>query len=147
METAQTVQKTVRIHADLSTVWKALTDPRKMRLWMSEKPIEIISGWKAGSSISIHGKMEQFAYATKGTILKWIPDEAFHYSYWNEISAMPDVPENYSVLEFNLSQQETITTVDFKQSNFKGEATYEHAKFFWNVALEVMKKMIEDKAF
>ena len=137
------VRKTVTIHADVSTVWKALTDPEVMKLWMWDSEIEILSDWNIGSSLSIRNTMNGKSYESKGTILQLEPNKVFQYSYWNSISRVPDEPENYSILDFRLFAEGDETRLLFTQSNFVGEATFEHANFYWNTALEVMKQFIE----
>ncbi len=143
MKSKKIVTKTININSPVSKVWEAITNPQIMKLWMSDSVIDIISNWEIGSPISIHGKFDMVSYESKGIILKFEPNIVFQYSYWNKISKVPDIPENYSIIEFRLLQLENQTQLNFTQSNFVGEATFEHARFYWNISLEVMKKLVE----
>lgn len=140
------MQKTILIDAPASVVWRVITEPALMKEWMSDTPVEIHSSMTVGGPFSIHGKMEDYAYASKGTILHFIKEQRFSYNYWNSISRVADIPENYSVIDLMLEPHENGTLLSISQSNFIGEAVAEHAKFYWNGASVALKKLAEEIA-
>lgn len=135
------VSKSININASSSKVWEALTNPNLMKQWMMDAEIEIKTNWEPGSPIIISGKMNgHFEY--KGTILQFEPEKILRYNSWTKISRLPDLPENYSVIEFRLTEgnQTELTVI---QSNLIAEAAYEHANFYWTSALNVLKHIAE----
>ncbi|MES2558094.1 MAG: SRPBCC domain-containing protein [Bacteroidota bacterium] len=141
--TSPTVTKSVHILAPASTVWAAITEPSLLQQWMSESPITVTSEATVGGIFLIKGKMNGAPYESKGSILTWEPQHHFQYSYWNKISRIPDIPENYSVLDFTLTPQENGTLLTFTQHNFIGKATFEHSNYYWGVALVLLKRFLE----
>jgi uncharacterized protein YndB with AHSA1/START domain len=135
------VYKCINLSAPPAEVWKALTDPERIKLWMSDGEIEVISDWKTGGSIFIRGNVNG-KHEYKGTILEMQTGLLLRYSSWSEISRLPDRPENYSVVEFRVSPVETGTRLEVSHSNLIAEAAFEHSNFYWGNALEVLKNVI-----
>jgi uncharacterized protein YndB with AHSA1/START domain len=137
------VRRSVLINADPDSVWKTITEPENISAWISEKPIKIISEWKLGSGIVFESEWNGRLNIDKGIILELKKPEIFRYSFWTHISRMPDIPENYAVIEFILEEHGTQTLLSVIHSNLIMEAGYEHANFFWIVALNEIKKLAE----
>ena len=142
MEAGKTVNKTISIKAASATIWNALTNPELIKLWMSDAELEIISGWVTGSPIifktNLNGKHE-----FKGKILQLEPGKVFQYSSWSKISRLPDIPENYSLIEFRLIPTENQTILSVTHSNLIAKAAVEHSNYYWNVALELIRRLVE----
>jgi uncharacterized protein YndB with AHSA1/START domain len=136
--------KTVKIDAPTSSVWEALTNAELMKKWMFETEIHIITDWKIGSPIVIRGNMNGKDFENKGTVLKFVPRRILQYSHLSSLSRLLDKPENYSILEFRLVQMEGQTTLTLTVINFPTESIYKHLAFYWNVAPEVLKRMLEE---
>jgi hypothetical protein len=115
-----------------------------LKLWMSDADLEVVSDWKAGSPISIRGKANG-NYEYKGTILKFEPGKVLQYNSWVSISRLPDLPENYSIVEFTLAEKDNQTELKLTHSNLIAEAAFEHSRFYWRTALGMIKKIIEEK--
>jgi hypothetical protein len=62
---------------------------------------------------------------------------------WSRLSRLPDLPENYTVVRFELMPSDEGTTVTLAHSNFQNEAIYGHANFYWATALHRLKKVAE----
>src|SRR5579859_3503959 len=97
------VNKAIAVDAPPAKVWEALTTPDLIRQWLSESAIDTISDWKVGSSIIQQGNLHGIKFQNKGTILQTEPGRLLRYTQWNNISRLPDIPENYSVIEFQLT--------------------------------------------
>jgi uncharacterized protein YndB with AHSA1/START domain len=137
------VSKTIIINAPASKVWDTLTKPKLMKLWMSDGEIEIISDWKIGSPFVIHSNVNG-KHEYKGEILQLELVKVFQYSSWSKISKLPDTSENYSLIEFKLEPYENKTTLSITHNNLIAKAAVEHSNFFWNIALQEIKKMCEN---
>ena len=139
------VRKTIRINASLSDVWETITTPTLMRGWLSDTPIDVVSEWKEGSNMIFKGTWHNRAYEDKGTILAYAPEKLFRYAFWSHLSQIPDVPENYSVVEFSLSPDGDDTEVTLTQSNFVSDTIYRHSNYYWTLTMDRLKKTIENK--
>lgn len=137
------IEKTLHINAPASKVWNTLTDPALMKLWMSDSEITINSTWEPGSSIVFCGNLHGIIYESKGTILQFEREKILQYNFWTTLSQHEDIPENYSIITHRLTSANDQTTLTFIQTNFVTEVSYNHFYFYWNVALELMKKLSE----
>ena len=135
--------KTVTIAAPASRVWQALTDPEIMKKWMFDTEIHIITDWQVGGPIVIRGNFNGKDFENNGTVLRFEPEELLQYSHLSSSSRLPDLPKNHSVLEFKLAPSENQTSLTLTLSNFPTESIYKHLAFYWNVTLEVLKRLIE----
>ncbi len=144
MMIAEIVSKTIHINAPVLAVWNALTNHDIIKLWISEGEINVISDWKVGSSIVFSGSWHGIELKDKGTICKFEPGKVLQYNYWSKLSRLPDAPENYSVISFELSSKENQTIVTLTQTNFVTETMYKHSNFYWGVALEMLRKVVLD---
>ena len=142
MEFDKTISKTITINATTSKVWNYLTKPELIKLWMSDAEMEITSDWITGSKIifqtTVNGKQEY-----KGKILRFELEKVFEYTSYSEIFRLPDISENYSIIEFRLTPLKNQTTLSITHSNLVAETAIEHSNFYWNGALHNIKKLIE----
>lgn len=53
------------------------------------------------------------------------------------------MPESYSVFTFDLTPVAQQTSLTLTLHNFPTEAIYKHLAFYWNVASEGLRKLIE----
>jgi uncharacterized protein YndB with AHSA1/START domain len=137
--------KTININAPISKVWDTLTIPELMKKWMSETDINIITDWTVGSPILIRGHLHRIKFENKGTVLQFEREKILQYSHLSSLSRLADKPENYSVLEFRIAPINNQTTLTLTLSNFPTETIYKHLAFYWNVTLEILKRMIEEQ--
>lgn len=142
--TEQTFTKTVHINAPISTVWQALTVPEQMHKWMSENELHVITDWQVGQPMIIRGKLHGAKFENKGTVLQFEPEQVLAYSHLSSASRLPDQPESYTSLEFRLTPAGGGTSLTLTIHNFPTETIYKHMAFYWNVTLEILKKMLED---
>jgi uncharacterized protein YndB with AHSA1/START domain len=135
--------KTIQINAPAAKVWAALTRPELMKQWMAETEIEISTDWQVGSPILIGGRLYKKRFENKGRVLQFEPEKVLQYSHLSSISRLPDRPESYSLFEFQLTPIGDQTRLTINASNFPTETIYKHLAFYWNAALEVLKRLIE----
>ena len=136
-------RKTITINAPASTVWQALTVPALMQQWMSESKIDIITDWIVGSPITIKGDWYKTCFENKGFVLQFQPECQLMYSHLSSLSRLPDSIENYSIVEFRLLPQHEKTILTVTLTNFPTDTIYKHLTFYWNVAVELLKKFVE----
>lgn len=134
--------KTIDIRAKPTIVWRIITDPSQIKLWLSDSPVDVISDWVVGDTIIFRGKVNG-NYEYKGTILKLDLEKEFEYTSWSKILRLEDKSENYSVIRFRLTPIEEGTRLEVNHCNLIAEASYEHSNFYWNSALAMIKKISE----
>ncbi len=135
--------KTLIIHAAPAVVWAAIIQPVEMKEWMTEKDIDIISDFTVGNPFTIKGETYGMTFENYGTVLAFEPNKHFSYSHLSSISKLPDEPASYTILNFVLEEDGAATRLTFIASDFPTESIYRHMAFYWNVALEMLKKKVE----
>ncbi len=140
------MSKTVHIYASTTQVWHMLTTPELMKKWMmSDIELEIITDWNVGSPMLIRGNLNGKDFENKGTVLQIEPEKTLQYSHLSSLSRLPDRPENYAIVAFRLEPVAGQTILTLTLHNFATESIYQHLAFYWNVTLEVLKQMLENR--
>ena len=134
---------TIDINASIGKVWEALITPEMIKQYMFGT--EVVSEWKEGSSIIWKGIWEGKPYEDKGIILKVKPMNTLQYSHFSPLSGVPDVPENYHTLTYELSNDESHTLVSLSQDNNANEKAKEHSQKMWETLLAGLKMVLENK--
>ena len=135
------LRKTISLKVPASKVWEALTSPAWIKQYLFGT--NVISDWKVGSPIIFTGTWEGKEYKDKGTILKFEKEKLFQYNYWSSFSSLPDLPENYAVLTFELSPRGSNTELSLTQDNIADETALEHSSKNWDGVLGGMKELLE----
>lgn len=138
--------KVVDIKAPTSQVWQTLTTPELMKKWMMQDiEFQVLTDWIVGSPMIIRGVMNGKQFENRGVVLQFEPEKTLAYSHSSSISRLPDQLESYTVIKFDLQPIENQTRLALTISNFPTESIYKHLVFYWNVTLEILKKMIEER--
>ncbi len=139
------IEKTVVINALATDVWKALTQPFLMKQWMGDNDmnLHIQTSWAVNTPITISG-FHHLPFVNKGTILEYDEEKVLSYSHNSSLSHLPDEPQNYSVIKFNLSPADKQTALTLTISNFPTETIYKHLEFYWQSTIVLLKKFIEN---
>jgi hypothetical protein len=116
-----------------------------MKKWMSETEIDILTDWAVGNPVVIRGKLHGIRFENQGRVLQFELEKVLRYSHLSSLSRLPDRPENYSVMDFRLTPDEDQTALTLTLSNFPTESIEKHLAFYWNVTLEILKRMMEDQ--
>jgi len=137
------VKKNILINASLIEVWKSITTPVLLKEWLYDTPVEVISDWKEGNPVAFKGTWHNKPYVDKGNIVCLEPESLFTYTYWSQLSQLPDEPENYTLIEFKLEPDNNKTLLILTQSNFLTDTMYRHYNFYWTLTLDRLKKITE----
>jgi uncharacterized protein YndB with AHSA1/START domain len=114
---------TTVINASAAQVWNALTDPELIKQYLFGT--QVITDWKVGSPITYKGVWEGKPYEDKGQIVSVAPEKLLVSTYWSAFTGMPDEPENYSTVRYELAPEGDGTRITIIQDN---NATAEAAK-------------------
>lgn len=136
-------QATISEHINVpaSKVWEALVNPEIVKQYFFG--VELITDWKKGSSIIYKGVWEGKTFEDKGTVLEIILEQLLITSYWSSFSGLPDSPENYQIVTYNLEPMADGTKLTVTQSNIRSEEAKNHSQENWKTVLGAMKKLLE----
>jgi uncharacterized protein YndB with AHSA1/START domain len=135
-------------------VWDALTDRDKGRVWRSA---DYETDWQPGSAIAIAAQIGPKRYRDKGTVLAAEHPTRLTYEFLPRVSGLPDVPESYSVVSFELVPRDNGTELTVthtvppspvrKGKNFEigPESGEKHVIFYWRSTLPLLRDMIEGR--
>ena len=129
------------ISAPASRVWDALTNPDVVRQYFFGT--QAVSDWKEGSSLEFKGEWEGKKYVAKGVILKSEPEKLFQYTYLSSFSNLPDLPENYANITYELYEENGETALTVKQENVANEEVRKHSEQNWATVLKNLKDLLE----
>jgi uncharacterized protein YndB with AHSA1/START domain len=136
-----TLQNEIEITASAANVWDVLTNPEHIKKYLFGTKTE--SDWKKGSSLVFSGAYQGKAYEDHGTILEAKKGKTLKYDYWSSFSGVPDVPENYSTITFDIKPQKKGVMLSLSQQGFVSQQSYEHSQKNWQMVLEEIKKIAE----
>lgn len=137
------LKKDLKIETPVAEVWEALTNPAILKQTMFG--CDVVTNWKIGSNILFKGNWEGNEFVDKGTILDFQEGRSYEYDYWSNFSGLPDLPENYSIIKFQLDKSDNGTMLSLEQRNFATHTMYEHSDKNWDIALNSLKELVEKK--
>jgi uncharacterized protein YndB with AHSA1/START domain len=141
MDTDFTSKAEFLINAPKSKIWEALTDPKVLKqLYFGA---DIITNWKVGSPILYKGEWQGKPYEDKGTIIKFERETLLVSTHWSPLSGVPDIPENYHTVTFELSGKNGGTKVSIIQDNNASDEEKRQSDQFWKTLLEGLKRIVE----
>jgi len=109
-----------------------------------ELQIKVITDWKINSPILIQG-FHHLKFENSGSVLQYEKGSRLSYSHLSNLSRLPDIPENYSVMEFVLTPAEGGTLLTLNIENFPTEVIRKHLEFYWRTTIFKIKKAAEEK--
>ena len=129
------------INAPASKVWAALTKPELIKQYLFDT--EVTTDWRVGSPIAYNGEWEGKAFQDKDKILKFQPEKTLVSPHWSPLSGVPDTPENYHTITYELTDKDGKTEVTISQDNNASQKDANHSTTTWKTVLDGMKKLLE----
>jgi uncharacterized protein YndB with AHSA1/START domain len=142
MNKAYIAKATISINAPIEKVWEALTKPELIKQYLFGT--EVTTDWQVGSPITYKGVWEGKAYEDKGKVLQNEPGKLLVSTFWSSLSGVPDIPENYQTVCYELSSENGGTRLTLTQDNNDSEEGAKHSEQNWNMVLEGLKKLVEE---
>lgn len=144
-----TIKNTIEINASMATVWDALTNPEKTKVYMFG--CETVSEWTPGSELLWKGNYEGTEMIfVKGFIIEIVPMTKLVYSVFAPNSTMEDVLANYLNVSYELNEKNGVATLNVTQGDYskvaEGDRRYQESwnnGEGWNPILVEIKKMVE----
>jgi len=131
----------ISIDAPREKVWEALTKPELIKQYLFGT--EVTTDWQVGSPITYKGTWEGKAYEDKGKVLQVVPEKLLVSTFWSSLSGVPDIPENYQTVRYELSSEGDKTRLTLTQDNNATQEAASHSEQNWKMVLEEMKKLLE----
>jgi len=141
MDEKNTAKASMLVNSPLTKVWDAITKPELIKQYLFNT--DVISDWKVGSPIVYRGEWEGKPFEDKGKILKIEPEKQLVSTHWSPLSGVPDSPENYHTVTYDLAPKEDKTEITITQDNNANEQEKVHSEENWKMVLVEMKKLLE----
>jgi uncharacterized protein YndB with AHSA1/START domain len=142
------VNNTISLKASASKVWDALTNPSQTKKYMFG--CEALSDWKVGSPLVWKGNFNGVELvAVKGVINRIQPEKFLAYTTIDPNSQIPDLPENYLTVTYELAEKNGQTILTVTQGDYRtvaeGDKRYQEtvAGGGWSPVLEEIRKLVE----
>jgi uncharacterized protein YndB with AHSA1/START domain len=136
-----TSKASTTINAPTSKVWDALTKPHLIKQYLFGT--EVTTDWQVGSPITYKGIWDGKAYEDKGKILQIEIEELLVSTFWSSLSGLPDIPENYKTVRYELTTEGNGTRLTIIQDNNDSQEEANHSEQNWTMVLDGMKKLLE----
>ena len=141
MDKKLVAKATVLIRVPPLRVWEALTDPDLIKQYLFGT--EVTTDWQVGSPIIYKGMWEGKPFEDKGQVLQIEPGRLLVSSFWSALSGLPDVPENYQTVRYELAAEGDGTRVSLTQDNNNSQGEADRAAGNWKMVLDGLKKLLE----
>lgn len=141
----KTIRLEILVDARALNVWAALTEPGLIGKWVLDTPIEILTEWLEGGYRLEIGDLHGLAFENRGEIVRFDPPKALEYTHWSTLSIIPDLPENYSNLRFDLENTGNQTLLSLTIHNLPTFEIFKHMEFYWKTALHMLKEVAESR--
>jgi Activator of Hsp90 ATPase homolog 1-like protein len=103
----------------------------------------VITDWQVGSPITYKGVWQGKSYEDKGKVLEIQPGKILVSTFWSSLSGLPDLPENYKTVRYELSTTGDITSLTITQDYNTSQDEANHSEQNWKMILEGIKKLLE----
>jgi aryl-alcohol dehydrogenase-like predicted oxidoreductase/uncharacterized protein YndB with AHSA1/START domain len=134
-------QATIFINAPGTRVWEALTKPELIKQYLFGTTVK--TDWRVGSPILYEGQWQGKTYQDKGTVTQIEPGKLLVSTYWSSMEGLPDVPESYKTVRYELSSEGFGTRLTVTQDNNTTQEDANHSGENWKSVLDGIKKLLE----
>jgi uncharacterized protein YndB with AHSA1/START domain len=134
-------KKSTLIKAPVSDVWKALIDPVLIKKYYFG--IDTIGEWKEGNTIIFKGEWQGRQIEGKGKVLQMEDYHLLKHSYWSNFSGLPDDPENYHVITYELTPDNGYTKIILTEEHLATKEMKDQSAKLWDMIFDNLKKLLE----
>jgi uncharacterized protein YndB with AHSA1/START domain len=137
------------IAASTGEIWKALTTRDTLKAFFFGAEVE--TDWQVGHAIRFKGTFKGKSYEDKGEIQRVEPRRHLSFSHWSPLAGVPDAPEHYHLVSFDLEPRGEATQVTLTQANLEGgikESDIEHRAEYeknWGAVLDGLDRVVGDR--
>jgi uncharacterized protein YndB with AHSA1/START domain len=131
----------IAIDAPRSTVWKVVTDAALLSRAFFGAQVE--TDWREGSPITFSGEWEGKQFRDKGEIVAVQANEVLRFTHYSPMTGLPDTPDNYHTVTFELSDRDRQTELTITQTNVGSEEEQRHSEANWERVAKAAKELAE----
>lgn len=131
----------INLNAAPDKVWETLTKPEMVKLW--QFGCDLITTWEVGSSIEFVTEWEGQIFRQWGKVLEVRPNELIKYSLFAPRPDLEDKPENYFIMNYVLTAENSQTILEIKQEDNRPNAVQKEPQGEENPILQSLKNLIE----
>ena len=143
MAEASVARVSLTINAARAKVWDALVDPEKIKQYILVS--EVVSEWRAGSSIVWKSEFQGRPFEIRGTILRVEPERLLEYDQSRPIfsAAKAIRPSDHHRVTIELSDEGAQTRLSLTEQGNTTERELAHSEGGWRLALGNLKALLE----
>ena len=82
-------------------------------------------------------------YIDKGEILEFDPPRRLVHTHWSDVSGLPDAPEHYQVVAWDLTERDDGTELVITERNLPSQDAAATSEQGWTSALGALKALLE----
>ncbi len=142
-ETPLLAHASLTINSPASKVWDALTNPDLIKQYLFGTKVE--TDWRIGSPITYTGQWQGKPYQDKGVVKQVETNKLLVSTYWSPLENLPDRPEYYKTVRYELASEGNATRLTVTQDNNATPEDAAHSSENWKMVLEGMKALLEGK--
>jgi uncharacterized protein YndB with AHSA1/START domain len=139
--TMEAIRSSTTIKAPVERVWRAITTPSDMKQWFFGVDTE--ADWRPGGKLVHRGQYQGKPYIDKGEILEFDPPHRLVHTHWSDVSGLPDSPEHYQEVAWDLTDHGGSTELTITERNLPSAAAAKTSEQGWKGALQSLKEMLE----
>jgi len=141
MSNTAIAKATTTINAPAAKVWDAITKPDQIKQYMFGT--QVTTDWKVGSPITYKGEWKGKPYEDKGQVLEIEPRKRLVSTFWSALAGLPDTPENYKTVRYELAPDGDRTKLTITQDNNASQDEAKEAEKNWKMVLDGIKQLVE----
>jgi uncharacterized protein YndB with AHSA1/START domain len=134
----------IKLKASVDSVWEALTDPQKVKLWQFGS--DLVTTWEIGSEIKFITEWKGAIFKQWGKVLEFRSNELIRYSLFAPRPDLEDTPENYFIMNYVLTPEEEHTNLEIIREDNRPNAIQEAPQGEENPILQSLKTIVESVA-
>ena len=139
--TVDEIRSSITIDAPIEHVWQAITTPSEMKQWFFGVDTE--ADWRPGGRLVHRGEYNGKPYIDKGEIREFTPPRRLVHTHWSDVSGLPDAPEHYQVVAWDLTPRDGGTEVTITERNLPSDDAAKTSEQGWEAALGSLKNLLE----
>lgn len=132
---------TILLNAPIEKVWNTLTQPKLVKQWQYGS--DLITDWNVNSEIRFRNEWEGQVFEQWGKVLEIIPNQKIRYSLFFPRPGLEDIPENYFIMSYVLSEENQKTKLEIIQEDNRPGAKQEEPQGEENPILQALKAVVE----
>ncbi len=132
---------TVKFNASRQKVWDTITKAELVKVWQYGS--DLLTSWEIGSDIKFRTEWEDKVFEQWGKVLEVKPTEIVKYSLFAPRPDLEDIPENYFIMSYVLTDESGQTKLEIIQEDNRPNAIQEEPQGEENPVLKSLKEIAE----